>query len=100
MDHEPKLTPCGLCGRGYSLLLLTQHHCLPRSKGGTVEDIELLCSQCHGMVHATYTNQTLSRVYSTIDELRRAPELAAYIRWVRKQPTTRKKRNKDRKRKL
>jgi hypothetical protein len=52
------------------------------------------------MVHATYTNVTLAALYPTIDRLRRAPELAAYLRWVRKQPPTRRTRNKPRRRKL
>jgi hypothetical protein len=79
---------------------LTKHHCLPRQKGGTSEDVALICSQCHGMVHATYTNGTLASLYPTIEELRQAPELTAYLRWVRKQPPSRRKRNAPRRRKL
>ncbi len=92
--------PCGLCGRVFSRAQLTRHHCLPRAEGGVAEDIELLCPQCHGMVHATYTNATLADLYPTIAQLRKAPELAAFIRWVRKQPPTRRKRNRPRRRKL
>ena len=66
----------------------------------TSDDVELLCPQCHGMVHATYTNATLARVYPTIEQLRQAPELEAFLRWVRKQPPSRRKRNLPRKRKL
>lgn len=95
---DPK--PCGLCGRSFLHKDLTRHHCLPREKGGTVEDIELICSQCHGMVHATYSNATLATLYPTIDLLRRAPELASFIRWVRKQPASRRKRNQPRRHKL
>jgi hypothetical protein len=92
--------PCCLCGRAFVRTQLTKHHCLPRAKGGTSEDVELLCPQCHGMVHATYTNGTLAAQYPTIEELRRAPELAAYIKWVRKQPPSRRKRNRSRRNKL
>ncbi len=99
MSDEPTL-PCGLCGRGFPRRGLTRHHCLPRQKGGTSEDVELLCSQCHSMVHATYTNRTLAGSYASLDELRRAPELEKYLRWVRKQPATRRTRNEPRKRKL
>lgn len=91
--------PCGLCGRGCQRAQLTQHHAVPRSRGGTSEHIELICSQCHGMVHATFTNRTLADFYPTVAKLRQSPELAGYIKWVRKQPVTRRKRNKDRKRK-
>jgi 5-methylcytosine-specific restriction enzyme A len=92
--------PCSLCGRPFQRSTLTKHHCRPRQKGGTEEDVELLCSQCHGMVHATYTNVTLAALYPTIDRLRRAPELTAFLRWVRKQPPTRRTRNMPRRRKL
>ena len=92
--------PCCLCGRGFGRSQLTRHHCLPRQKGGTSEDIELLCSQCHGMVHATYTNRTLAALYPTIEQLRAAPELSAFLRWVRKQPPSRRTRNEPRRRKI
>ena len=62
--------------------------------------MELLCPQCHGMVHATFTNRTLEALYPTLAELRRAPELAAFLAWVRKQPPSRRKRNAPRRRKL
>ena len=92
--------PCGLCGRAFERSRLTKHHCLPRARGGTAEDVELLCGQCHSMVHATYTNRTLAASYATRAELRRSPELAKYVRWVRKQPATRRTRNAPRRRKL
>jgi hypothetical protein len=92
--------PCGLCGRPFNRDQLTRHHCLPRARGGTTEDVELLCSQCHGMVHATYTNGTLAGEYATLAELRQAPEVQSYIRWVRKQPPSRRTRNKTRRRRL
>ncbi len=92
--------PCALCGRSFAPAALTRHHCLPREKGGTRDHIEMICSQCHGMVHATYTNATLATLYPTIEQLRKAPELGPYLKWVRKQPATRKKQNRPRRRKL
>ena len=97
---DDELIPCGMCGRGCVRKQLTRHHCLPREEGGTVDDIELICSQCHGMVHATFTNATLAAMYPTIDQIRKAPELAGYLKWVRKQPVTRRKRNKPRRDKI
>lgn len=92
--------PCALCGRAFERGQLTKHHCRPKQKGGTQDDVELICSQCHGMVHATFTNVTLASLYPTIDALRQAPEMAAFIRWVRKQPPSRRKRNQPRRRKI
>jgi hypothetical protein len=97
---ETVTIPCGLCGRAFQRSGLTKHHCLPRSRGGTSSDVELLCSQCHSMVHATYTNRTLASQYASLDELRQAPELEKYIRWVRKQPATRRTRNARRRNRL
>ena len=82
--HEVAPIPCGLCGRGFTRDHLTRHHYVPKSRGGTAADVDLICSQCHGMVHATFTNRTLEALYPTIEELRLAPELAAFIKWVRK----------------
>src|SRR5262245_31025933 len=97
--NDPPLL-CSLCARPFERRQLTKHHCRPRSRGGTQEDVELLCPQCHGMVHCTYTNKTLAALYPTIAELRQAPELAAFLRWVKKQPPSRKKANRPRKRKI
>jgi hypothetical protein len=98
MKPEPK--PCGLCGREFPHRDLTKHHCVPREKGGSVEDVALICRQCHGMVHATFTNATLAALYPTIGKLRAAPELTRYVKWARKQPTSRRKRNAPRRKKL
>jgi 5-methylcytosine-specific restriction endonuclease McrA len=92
--------PCTLCGRSFGRAQLTRHHCLPRERGGTAEDVELLCPQCHGMVHATYTNRTLADRYPTVVLLRQAAELQPYIRWVRKQPPSRRTRNAPRRRRI
>ena len=96
----PPLRPCGLCERPFDRPRLTKHHCLPKSKGGTIDDVELICSQCHGMVHATFTNATLAAVYPTLEQLRAAPELGPFLKWVRKQPPSRRKRNRERRRKV
>jgi 5-methylcytosine-specific restriction enzyme A len=97
-NHDP--IPCGLCGRAFDRKGLTKHHCLPKSRGGTSDDVGLLCPQCHSMVHCTYENRTLAGHYPSLSELRQAPELQKYIRWVRKQPPTQRSRNKTRRKKL
>jgi 5-methylcytosine-specific restriction enzyme A len=96
----PEPVSCGLCGRPFLPKELTRHHCRPRSKGGTTEHVERICSQCHSMVHATYTNETLAALYPTLAKLREAPELEPYLRWVRKQPPSRRKRNRTRRRRI
>lgn len=65
--------------------LLTQHHLLPRERGGTAEHTVPLCRPCHGHVHATYDNHTLARAFATIDALRRDPQIARFVKFIRKQ---------------
>jgi 5-methylcytosine-specific restriction enzyme A len=98
-DPDPPI-PCSLCDRPHDRDALTKHHALPKSKGGTQDHVELLCRQCHGMVHATYTNQTLAAVYPTVEKLRAAPELTTFLAWVRKQAPGSLKRNRERRRKV
>ncbi len=97
---KPSEQPCALCQRVFTTRDLTRHHCVPREKGGGKEDIALICSQCHGMVHATYSNATLEKLYPTIEMLRDAPELDKFLKWVRKQPTTKRTKNKPRRHKI
>jgi hypothetical protein len=52
------------------------------------------------MVHATYTNATLAALYPTVDQLRRAPELEKFLKWVRKQSPSRRKRNATRRQRI
>src|ERR1051325_6844182 len=94
--NEKPPRPCGLCGRPFDRDRLTRHHCKPKAKGGTSDDVELICSQCHGMVHATFTNATLAALYPTLAKLCEAPELQAFLKWVRKQAPSRRKRNRSR----
>jgi 5-methylcytosine-specific restriction enzyme A len=100
MPADAPELPCQLCGRSFPRSGLTKHHCLPKAKGGTNDDVELICGQCHAMVHATFTNATLAVLYPTIGELRQAAELTAFIRWVRKQPASRRVKTKPRKRRV
>lgn len=99
-NEMAETTPCGLCGRGFEPRELTKHHLVPKEKGGTADDVEMICSQCHSMVHATFRNETLAKLYPHIKQLRKAPELEPFLKWVRKQPATRVTKNESRKRKV
>lgn len=97
---DDTLILCCLCERSFARQQLTKHHYLPRAEGGDADDIGLLCRQCHGMVHATFTNATLAALYETPPKLREAPELEGFLKWVRKQSPSRRKKNHPRRRKL
>ncbi|MCY8920358.1 HNH endonuclease [Bacillus atrophaeus] len=77
---------CELCGR--QNVLLTEHHLTPKEEGGTFLLTAMLCIPCHKQIHALYTNQELAARLSGIEELRRDPQLAKFVKWIRKQPAS------------
>ncbi|MDG3074890.1 HNH endonuclease [Bacillus halotolerans] len=75
---------CELCGR--SDVQLTEHHLTPKEEGGTFLPTAMLCTPCHKQIHALYTNQELAVRLSGIEALRNDPQLARFVKWIRKQP--------------
>ena len=83
MKHDiERRAVCELCGRQVSQT--TRHHLIPKSEGGTLT--ANLCPPCHQTLHKFFSNQTLAKQFSSIEALRRDPEIAQYLAWVRKQP--------------
>lgn len=78
-----ELGPCGLCGRpmvgGPSV---DRHHLVPRSQGGT--EAVWMHQICHRKVHSVLDEKTLARHYSTFEQLLGHPEIATFVRWVKK----------------
>ena len=64
----------------------SQHHLIPKLRGGKGGPTVLLHQICHNEIHATLTETELARDYSTIEALRAHPRLEKFIRWVGKRP--------------
>ncbi|MEO0773531.1 MAG: HNH endonuclease [Pseudomonadota bacterium] len=78
---------CPLCGRPIPPdVRQSQHHLIPKLKGGKGGPVVLLHQICHNEIHATLTEAELARDYSTVEALRAHPRLAKFIRWVAKRP--------------
>ena len=45
---------------------------------------------CHRQLHVLFSNRDLKTRYASIEELRAAPEMQAFLRWVRKQDPNKK----------
>ncbi|MFW6062090.1 MAG: hypothetical protein ACOC93_04705 [Planctomycetota bacterium] len=87
---------CQLCGRNAAKL--QRHHLIPRTRHNNKknkrnferEDVHgrilMLCSPCHKTVHAVLTEKELEYAYNEADRLRQHPEIAKFIKWVRKIP--------------
>ena len=73
---------CALCER--EVKHVTRHHLIPRSEGG--REVVDLCIPCHKTLHSFFHNHTLSKELYTVDSLRRQPDVARYLKWIRTQP--------------
>lgn len=84
-EADGDLGPCPLCGRpmiaGPSL---DRHHWVPRSEGGRTQD--WMHRICHRKIHSVLSERDLAACYDTPEALRAHPDIAAFLRWVRKKP--------------
>lgn len=74
---------CELCERDVEVI--TKHHLIPKSKGGTLETSADLCRTCHSTVHNRFSNQELALVYNTLESLKNAESMQGYLKWIKKQ---------------
>ena len=78
---------CPLCDRPIPPdVRQSQHHLIPKLKGGKGGPTVLLHHICHKEIHASLTEAELARDYMTVDALRSHPRLANFIHWVRNRP--------------
>lgn len=78
---------CALCGRPIpDGVPQSQHHLIPRLRGGKGGPTVLLHHLCHREIHATLSENELAREWNTPEKLRAHPRLEKFIRWIRKRP--------------
>jgi len=84
-------TKCPICGRdeGGEMQI---HHLLPRTYRTRTSDVHekdnkvIIHKMCHQKIHATFAEHELFTYYHTIDTIINNPEMAKFIRWIRKKP--------------
>ena len=76
---------CDLCKREVEVQLLTRHHLIPKSRGGSKGDFIMVCSACKDMIHQLIPNKELERKYNTLESLKNHPKVIKYIKCFRKQ---------------
>ncbi len=74
---------CALCGRALGDKV-EKHHLVPRLKGGT--KTVPLHPICHKKIHSLFSESELASSFNTIETLTDHPDMAAFIKWVRKRP--------------
>lgn len=100
MVKKEQLGTCELCER--EEVMTTVHHLTPKEMGGTFGPTAHLCIPCHKQIHALYTNEELAVRLRTIEALQRDEQMASFLKWIRKQPSSklpRMKKSNERKRK-
>ncbi len=74
---------CELCLR--ESVRFTEHHLVPRSRGGKHGPKARLCPTCHRQLHAMFSEKTLANELNSIERLRADPQFAGYLKWASKQ---------------
>ena len=74
---------CELCLR--EPVRFTEHHLVPRSRGGKHGPRALLCPTCHRQLHAMFSEKTLVNELNSVELLRSDPQFAGYLNWASKQ---------------
>ena len=63
----------------------TEHHLVPRSRGGKYGPKARLCPTCHRQLHAMFSEKTLAAELNSVERLRADPDFAGYLKWAIKQ---------------
>jgi hypothetical protein len=80
-------TTCALCRRVIpdeeidDPQAVQQHHLRPEERA--TSPAVTVCRPCHDQIHAVFTNAELRADYDTIETLRDADRLQAYLEWIR-----------------
>ena len=74
---------CELCEREVGRL--TSHHLVPKARGGKHGPQVLLCPTCHRQLHALFSEATLEKDLSSVKALKKHPQVAIFLSWMRKQ---------------
>ena len=93
MANNAKYGICCLCNRNTDL---TFHHLIPRKvhrrayfkKNFTNQELNIgidVCRQCHRVIHKSYNEMELAKIYNSKERLVAEPLLANQFDWISKQ---------------
>ena len=80
---------CELCKRE-GINKITEHHLTPKEEGGKNMPVAWLCESCHKQIHALYTNKELAIRLNTLLKLEDDEKISKYLKYIRKQPSSKK----------
>ena len=79
-----KIYKCELCDR--EVPEITEHHLVPKERGGKDFHTAKLCIVCHKQIHALYTNRELAARLFSISRLKNDEKIKRYLKFVCKLP--------------
>lgn len=74
---------CPLCER--EVTAFSDHHLVPKSRGGTHADTLPICNDCHDAIHAFFGNRELEGELDSVEALRQNERFARHLRWLARQ---------------
>lgn len=83
---------CGICFRERRL---TKHHLIPISrhknkktlKRHTKDSLQTtieICRECHNQLHASISQKDMDETYHSFEKILQHPEIAKFVKWIRK----------------
>ena len=72
---------CPICGKAIESHFMENHHYIPQSKGGTVNDTIRICGTCHDVVHLYIPINEIEN-YRTAEDLKENPFISLYVNWI------------------
>ena len=80
---------CPLCDRPIPAgARQSQHHLVPRLRGGKDGPTVLLHQICHNEIHAALSETELARRDNSVEALRAHPRIARFVAWIGGKPPT------------
>jgi hypothetical protein len=64
---------------------LTNHHLVPRTRGGQDGPTVRICSDCHDAIHEMFSNKELAERFPSLAALRADERFARHLRWLSRQ---------------
>jgi len=77
---------CELCNREILPRQESEHHLVPKSRGGRHGDTAFFHEVCHKQIHALFSEHELESFYSTVSKLKDHRDVKRFVKWVSKRP--------------
>lgn len=74
---------CPLCNRDNHKP--SDHHLIPKCRGGGSKDTVCICADCHSAIHALFSNKELESQYNTVESLLAHEKFSKTAKFISKQ---------------